>query len=146
KIGPCSQCGRTSFVPRLNIQRRVLFPDCGNRISFSETVPLGYAPHPTGPLAGGGGNGAPGLPRRFLRNMTNNCFFWLPGMKYKIGDQPGDIDLLGCCDGQLVFCECKQLEDTPAGTKVWDDVVGQFLQTADVAKRCGASLVVLAAL
>jgi hypothetical protein len=86
------------------------------------------------------------LTGRFLRNMTNHGFFWLPGVKYKIGDQAGDIDLLACCDGLLVVCECKKLDATPTEAKVWNDVVDQFLDTVNVAKRCGASLVVLAAL
>jgi hypothetical protein len=76
--------------------------------------------------------------------MTNQGFFWLPGVKYKIGDQPGDIDLLACCDGYLVFCECKCLRETSADAKVWDDVVVQFLETARIAKLCNANLAVLA--
>jgi hypothetical protein len=146
KIGPCSQCNRASFVPRLDIQKRVVCPACGNRISLPETVPLGYALHRTVRLALHEGIVPVVLTGRFFRNMTNSGFFWLPGMKYKIGDQSGDIDLLACCDGYLVFCECKQLNATPSGTKVWDEVVAQFLETTSVARRCGANLVVLAAL
>jgi DNA-directed RNA polymerase subunit RPC12/RpoP len=146
KVGPCSRCNRASFVPKLDIQERVVCPACGNRISLPESVPLGYALHRTVRLAVREGIVPVVLTGRFLRNMSNNGFFWLPGVKYKIGDQPGDIDLLACCDGHLVFCECKQLDATPAGTMVWDDVVVQFLETAAVAKRCGARLAVLAAL
>jgi hypothetical protein len=48
----------------------------------------------------------PVLPaRRFLSNWTNTGLFWLPGMKFR--HQHGDVDLLACCDGRLVFCECK---------------------------------------
>src|SRR5262249_50490009 len=71
-------------------------------------------------------------------------FFWLPGVKYKFGGQPGDIDLLACCDGYIVFCECKGLEETPSDAKVWDEVVTQFLETARIAKHCKADLAVLA--
>jgi hypothetical protein len=39
----------------------------------------------------------------------------------------------------------KTLEDAPPGSPVWDEVVSQFLTTAEVARRCGASLVVLTA-
>jgi hypothetical protein len=146
KIGPCSRCNQASFVPRLDIQKRVACPACGNRINLPESVPLGYALHRTVRLAVREGIVPVVLTGRFLRNMTNNGFFWVPGVKYQIGDQPGDIDLLACCDGYFVFCECKQLDATPAGTKVWGEVVAQFLETAVVAKRCGANLVVLAAL
>ena len=77
--------------------------------------------------------------------MTSKGFFWLPGVKYTCEGKEGDIDLVACCDGHLVFGECKSLKDTPPGSPVWDEVVAQFLTTADVARRCGASLVVLAA-
>jgi hypothetical protein len=145
KVGPCARCNRTSFVPRLDIQRRVVCPTCGNRISLRESVPLGYALHRTVRLAMREGIAPVVLTGRFLQRMTVRGFFWLPGIKYKVGDQQGDVDLLACCDGHLVFCECKKLESTPAGTKVWDAVVDQFLETAVVAEKCRASLVVLAA-
>jgi hypothetical protein len=144
-IGPCPRCNRRSFVPRLDIRRRVVCPACGNRVSLREYVPLGYVLHPTVRLAVREGIVPVVLTGRFLRGMTFNGFFWLPGVKYKIGDKLGDIDLLACCDGRLVFCECKQLGDARPGTKVWDDVVAQFLETAATATRCGARLVALAA-
>jgi hypothetical protein len=85
------------------------------------------------------------LTGRFLRGLTIDGFFWLPGIKYQLGVSQGDIDLLACCDGHLVFCECKRLQDTPMGAKVWDNVVTQFLETAEIAKRCKGSLAVLSA-
>jgi hypothetical protein len=51
KIGPCPRCNRSFFETRLNIQKRVLCPACGNRISLRESVPLGYALHRTVSLA-----------------------------------------------------------------------------------------------
>jgi DNA-directed RNA polymerase subunit RPC12/RpoP len=145
KIGPCAKCHKSFFEPRLNIQRRILCPACGNRIALRETVPLGYALHKTVKLAMNEGIVPVVLAGRFLMRMTHRGFFWLPGVKYKIQDLAGDIDVLACCDGYLVFCECKRLEDTPSGTKVWDTVASQFIETAKIAKRCGGSLVVLAA-
>lgn len=145
KIGPCTKCNRSFFEPKLDIQKRVACPACGNRISLPETVPLGYALDRTVRLAMREGIVPVVLTGRFLERMTHHGFLWLPGVKYKIGEKFGDIDLLASCDGRLVFCECKRLEDTPAGTKVWDEVTTQFIETASVAKRCGGSLVVLAA-
>jgi hypothetical protein len=85
------------------------------------------------------------LTGRFLQQMTRHGFFWLPGVKYKLGTKHGDLDLLACCDGEVVFCECKRLDQTPPGAKVWDEVVSQFLDTAEIAKRCKGSLAVLSA-
>jgi hypothetical protein len=145
RLGPCPKCKRVSFEPRLNIQKRILCPSCGNRMSLDRPVPFGYAVHKTVGLAMREGIAPVVLTGRFLEQMTDRGFLWLPGVKYRCDDKLGDIDLLACCDGRLVFCECKRLQDTQPGAKVWDDVVTQFLETAAVAKRCGGSLVVLAA-
>jgi hypothetical protein len=94
KIGPCSRCHRSSFVPKLDIRRRIVCPACGNRISLPESVLLGYSLQRTVQLAVREGIVPVVLTGRFLRRMTNTGFFWLPGVKYKLGDQQGDIDLL----------------------------------------------------
>jgi len=76
--------------------------------------------------------------------MAHSGFLWLPGVKYKVGDKVGDIDILACCDGHLVFCECKRLASAGPEDKVWNEIVSQFLETARVASLCGGSLAVLA--
>ena len=145
RLGPCSRCGQKYDESRLNIQKRVRCPGCGNRITLSPEVPLGYSLHQTIQRAVNEGVIQVALTGLFLRQMSHQGFFWLPGVKYQNGSQQGDIDLVACCDGELVFCECKRLEQTPPDTKVWEEVRTQFLETASVAKRCGGSLVVLAA-
>ncbi len=141
----CSRCNRNFFERRIDIQKRVICPACGSRISLSESVPIGYSLDRHVGLAIREGIVPVVLTGRFLHRMTNRGFFWLPGVKYRCDDKLGDIDLLACCDGLLVFCECKRLEQTPGGTKVWDNVVDQFLETAKIAKRCKGHLVVLGA-
>ena len=85
------------------------------------------------------------LTGRFLQNMTNDGFLWLPGVKYQIRAQQGDIDILACCDGRLVFCECKMLKETSFDSSLSEKIVDQFLKTANLAKKCGANLAVLSA-
>jgi DNA-directed RNA polymerase subunit RPC12/RpoP len=145
RIGPCGRCGQTYFVPNLNIQRRIICTNCGHRISLPSKVPIGYTLHRAVGHAIKEGVIPVALAGRFLYNMTDHGFLWLPGVKYQIGTKQGDIDILACCDGRLVFCECKNLEETPADSTLWDSVVDQFLETATIAKTCGASLVILAA-
>lgn len=144
KIGPCRRCSQEHYVERLNIQRRIICPNCGHKISLPAAVPIGYRLQ--GPVARAIQEGIVPVIQtgRFLKGMTNQGFLWLPGVKYKIGDQAGDLDLMACCDGQLVFCECKNLDGTPADAKLWTEVVAQFLETARIAKLCGGSLAVLA--
>src|SRR5262249_26325456 len=118
--------------------------NCGHRIGLPATVPIGYTLQRAVAHSVQEGIIPVAQTGRFLENMTNQGFFWLPGVKYKIGNQPGDLDLLACCDNYLVFCECKCLEKTPADAQVWDDVVDQFLETARIAKLCNGNLAVLA--
>jgi len=65
-------------------------------------------------------------------------------VKFKIGNANGDLDILACCDGHLIFCECKNLEVTPSDAKVWGDVATQFIETARIAKLCQGSVAILA--
>lgn len=145
KLGPCGHCRQQYFVPSLNIQKRVVCTHCGHRITLPAMVPVGYTLHRAVRHAISEGIVPVVLTGRFVRNLSHGGFLWLPGVKYQIGTKAGDIDLLACCDGHLVFCECKQLDQTPPEAKVWDEVAEQFLETVDVAKRCRGSLAVLAA-
>jgi len=144
KIGPCHKCNQHYFVATLNIQRSIMCANCGHRINLPAEVPIGYAVNRAVAHAIREGLTPVVQTGRFLKGMTDHGFLWLPGVKYKMKDVFGDVDLLASCDGHLVFCECKKLEGTPGGAKVWDDVVAQFVETARVAKSCRGSLVVLA--
>jgi DNA-directed RNA polymerase subunit RPC12/RpoP len=145
RVGPCGRCNQRYFVPRLDIQRRIVCTNCGHRITLPATVAVGYTLQRAVKHAIREGIVPVALTGRFLCNMTNHGFFWLPGIKYRTDTKEGDIDVVACCDGHLVFCECKGLKNTPSEAKVWNDVVSQFLETAEVARRCGGHLVVLAA-
>lgn len=144
QIGPCGHCRQQYFLPVLNIQKRIVCLHCGNKITLPTKVPLGYKLHQAVQHAVSEGIIPVVLTGRFLYNLSHFGFLWLPGVKYRRQNQLGDIDLLACCDGHLVFCECKQLSNTPPDAKVWTQVVNQFLETVEIAKLCGGSLVVLA--
>jgi hypothetical protein len=145
KLGPCGQCRHQYFVPSLNIQKRVVYTHCGHRITLPTTVPVGYTLHRAVKHAISEGIIPVVLAGRFLRNMSHHGFLWLPGVKYLSSTRSGDIDLVACCDGHLVFCERKQLDQAPQEAGGWDKVIEQFLETVDVATRCRESLLVLAA-
>jgi DNA-directed RNA polymerase subunit RPC12/RpoP len=144
KLGPCGQCRQQYFVPSLNLQKRVVCTNCGHRITLPASVPVGYTLHRSVKHAISEGIVPVVQTGQFLRNLSSNGFLWLPGVKYKIDQKLGDIDVMACCDGHLVFCECKQLDQTTPEAKVWEEVVEQFLETVEIAKLCRGSLVVLA--
>lgn len=144
QLGPCSHCRQTRFIEELSIQQPLLCQNCGHRMLLPERPCIAYALTP--PVAHSIDEGIVPvvLTGRFLHNMTNQGFFWLPGAKFKRGEDGGDADVIACCDGYLVFAECKTLSEIPGGAEVWEDVVTQFLQLAEVAMRCRADLAVLA--
>ena len=87
------------------------------------------------------------LTGEFLHGLTNEGFFWVPGVKYQRGTVMGDIDVMAICDGALVLAECKELESVATTATVWEaEVWPQFEQLIDTAKSCRADAVVLASL
>lgn len=112
---------------------------------LSEQVSIGYSLSPPVKHSLDEGIVPVVLAGRFLRNLTSRGFFWLPGVKHTKDGQRGGADIVACCDGYLVFAECKTLVDIPSDAAVWAKVVDQFLELANVAIACGGDLVVLAA-
>jgi hypothetical protein len=146
KIGPCGRCHQSSFFPNVNIQKVILCPNCGNRIALRNSVEIGYTLSRSVWHSMKEGLVPVVQTGRFLKYWSNYGFFYLPGVKYSKNGADGDIDFVACCDGHLIFAECKTLENTSSdATKTWNDIVGQFLTTAEVAIECKASLAVLAA-
>jgi hypothetical protein len=148
RIGPCDKCKKRFFKSHLNIQKRIVCDNCGNHIAVPESVCIGYSVQSTIGLAINEGIIPVALTGRFLRNLTLRGFFWLPGIKYNFDSTNGDIDLLACCDGHLVFCECKTLKNSKPDddAPIWSTIVDSFIKLASVAKKCNGSLVVLASL
>jgi hypothetical protein len=149
RIGPCSHCNQLFFEAHLDIRGRISCPACGHRIRLPEKVPLAYSLDDAVRHAMSEGVVPVVLTGRFLQNMTNKGFFWLPGMKYQHGSESGDIDLLACCDGLLVFCECKtrsKLNEETIQEINWDGIVDQFVVLSNTAEKCKADVVVLASL
>jgi hypothetical protein len=143
-LGPCSQCGLKYYERHLRIHRRVLCPTCGNQISMPGKVPIGYSLQKPVRRAIKEGIMPVVLTARFLRNMSTNGFFSLPGVKYQVGAELGDIDLIACCDGYLTYCECKCLEETSPCAKLWDQIVSHFIETAKIAQKYKEYFVLLA--
>lgn len=145
RLGPCSRCNRASYVGHVNLQHPVRCSYCGNRVPMMGPINIGYTLRRSVRHSLNEGLATVVLTGRFLRNMTNKGFFWLPGLKYKKRDVLGDIDILASCDGSLVFGECKRLTNTSPDSKIWEQTTTQFLDLASVAIECKGAIVVLAA-
>jgi hypothetical protein len=144
KLGRCPACNAEDFESRLDIQRHVRCPRCGTRMALPAQVSLGYSLHPSVRSAIKEGIVPVVLTGRFLHRLTTRGFVWIPGVKCKLGARQGDIDIVACCDGHLVFCECKRLEAIPSDARVWDDITSQFLELVEIARICNGNLAVLA--
>lgn len=145
RIGPCARCLQVSHFSNIQLNRPIKCDFCGNRVPLKSSTKIGYTLTRAVRHSLNEGIVPVVLAGRFLKRMSNQGFFWLPGVKYKKADFSGDIDFLACCDGHLVFGECKRMVSTPDGSQVWRQVLEQFLSLVSVAMDCGASLVVLAA-
>ncbi|MFT3879823.1 MAG: hypothetical protein QM703_09205 [Gemmatales bacterium] len=144
-VGVCPECHAKVIQSYLNIRRRVVCSACGNQITLPERVSLSYAVDKSVRKAIKQGIIPVVLAGRFLKRMSRLGFLWLPGMKYQAGDCNGDIDLVACCDGLLVFCECKT-KARGGAEEAWDKVIEQFLELGRTAEKCKANLLVLASL
>jgi len=82
--------------------------------SSAPKVPMGYSLHRLVGHAIREGIVPVVLAGRFLKNMTHDGFFWLPGVKYEWDGENGDLDIVACCDGNIVVGECR-----PWRTRHW---------------------------
>jgi hypothetical protein len=139
----CDHCRQSYFITNLDIRKPITCTNCGQRVTMPSEVPIGYRLTRPVKLAIKEGLAPVVLTARFLQELTRRSFIWLPGTKFGRGTESGDVDILAYCDRHLVLCECKNLSKTPPGS-IPKKVIPKFLETAEVAIRCGASLVVLA--
>jgi hypothetical protein len=146
RLGPCVVCMGSFWEPHLRISKPVSCPGCGSRLRLPPQVPIGYTLHRLVAHAIREGLIPVVLTGRFLKNLTGDGFFWMPGVKYRWNDKQGDLDIVACCDGHLVIGECKTLGDTPPDTGFWEEIFKQLCATIEVGKACKASFVVLAVL
>jgi hypothetical protein len=144
RLGPCRKCRQRWFSGRLAINQPITCPSCGNSYSLPEKLEIAYGLAPAIRHSLKEGIIPIALTGRFLRNMTNHGYFWLPGMKWKRSEERGYIDIIACCDGYFVFAECKTLSDIEDESFTWKAVLDQFIQLSNMAIECGAALVVFA--
>lgn len=145
KIGPCKHCRREFYAERITLVESVACHFCGKTTSIRSQVVLSYALDPRVVLAINEGIIPVVQTARFLSNLTFKGFMYLPGYKFKSKDEIiGDVDLIAICDGHLVFCECKDLEDSSIKLTSCSDIMNQFRKTIENAIRNGASVAVFA--
>jgi hypothetical protein len=146
RVGPCPACQTTHHEPELNIKRPYQCPGCGTSISIAEHLVVEYELQPVLEAALKEGLKPVALTGNFLKNLTNQGFLWLPGLKYTHNGVGGDIDIVASCDGHLVFAECKLRDQSDPDKMEWSSILDQVRSMATIARICKADLIVFAAL
>jgi len=146
ELGPCNRCNRRSYVGELDLESLRPCQHCGGRLQLKEMTKVAYSLEPSVRHSLNEGLATVALTGRFLENMTSKGFFWIPGIKYESGEEKGDLDLVACCDGMLIFGECKRLTETPHDSTSWTKTVDQFLRLTSVAAEFKDSAAVLSVL
>lgn len=77
----------------------------------------------------------------FLQKLARNSFLFVPGV-IATKRNSVDIDIIASCDGHLILVECKDLRRASLND-LKKDIYSQLLNTIDIAKDIGASLVFL---
>ena len=144
----CMLCGnKCDWVSKVDLEQQLICTRCGNEIPFpNATFDIGYQANPLVYRAFKEGIRPVALTLSVLADASRRGFMYIPGYKGSLNDTKFDIDIIAICNGHLVFCECKNMENVPSKSRDWSTVKHKFEQLIEIASYCGANSVVLASL
>lgn len=146
---PCPVCeNKKSWVSRIDLEHSVFCSQCGNIIPLTAVsfdveyqmnplVQKAFAQEGVRPVA---------LTLAVLKSASDNGFMYIPGFKGEYKGQGFDIDIIAVCGGELVLCECKNMEGVAPRAKSWAKIEAQLVDLIQKGKLSGARSVVLASL
>jgi len=146
KLDKCPYCDKEYWVAELKISEPMFCPGCHKKIYLRDKFQLGYELNELVALSIREGIVPVVLTARFLRNLTDSGFFWLPGIKCSWKSLKTDLDIIACCDGRLVAAECKTLSNTNIKSKTWMEIASQIEQKVGLLKNCGIQVLVISAM
>ncbi len=134
----CVMCDKAYWVDHIDLDQPLVCPGCSNLICIPDKVDVGYQLNELVRLSINEGIRPVILTARFLRNLSNDGFFWTPGMKIDNNGIKTDFDIVACLDGYLVAVECKSLENASDDSAIWEEEILQQLQEPiEAVKKCG---------
>ncbi|MCG7851870.1 MAG: hypothetical protein MIO92_05055 [Methanosarcinaceae archaeon] len=146
KLDKCPYCDKEYWVDDLKIHNPMFCPGCHKKIPLRDKFQLGYELNELVSLSISEGIVPVILAARFLKNLTDKGFFWLPGTKCSWRSLNTDIDILACCDGHVVAVECKTLSETNIESETWNEIASQVKREVDLLKICAIKIMVFAAM
>ncbi|MFC2155142.1 hypothetical protein ACFLRB_01450 [Acidobacteriota bacterium] len=143
----CSHClEKNLWTERLDLREPPTCLNCGAPLTLTDKIEIGYLLNPLIRMAIREGAIPVILTLQFLNNLTRSGFMYLPGFKGELGQGNFDIDIIAGCDGELVFCECKDLNKKNSSKMVWGEIKDQFEQLIQRAKKHKARIAILSSL
>jgi len=146
KLDKCPYCDKDYWVDELKIHNPMFCPGCQKKIPLRDKFQLGYELNELVSLSIREGIVPVVLTARFLKNLTDTGFFWLPGTKCSFESVKIDLDILACCDGHLVAAECKTLSATNTESNTWAEIADQVEREVDLLKICKIEIILVAAM
>ncbi len=146
KLDTCPYCDKDYWADHLEIHAPMVCPGCHKKIPLRDKFKLGYELNELVRLSMKEGIIPVILTGRFLYNLTDKGFFWLPGMKCSRVSVPSDFDILACCDGHLIAVECKTLSETATDSGTWERIADQVKRRVDLGRICGIETLIIAAM
>lgn len=146
KLDICPYCDKDYWADHLEIHAPMVCPGCHKKIPLRDKFKLGYKLNELVRLSMKEGIIPVILTGRFLRNLTDKGFFWLPGMKCSRGSVSSDFDILACCDGHLIAVECKTLIKTGTESRTWAKLADQIKTQVNLGKFCAIETLIVAAM
>jgi len=146
KLNKCPYCDKDYWVDHLEIHAPMICPGCHKKIPLHDKFQLGYELNELIGLSIREGIIPVVLTARFLYNLTDMGFSWLPGMKCSRGSIQSDFDILACCDGHFIAAECKTLIETGTESGTWAKLADQIKTQVDLGKICGIETLIVAAM
>ena len=138
KLSPCVMCEKAYWVDHIDLAQPLACPGCSNLICIPDKVDVGYELNELVRLSIDEGIRPVVLTARFLRNLSNDGFFWTPGMKLDNNGTKTDLDIVACLDGYLVAVECKSLEKASDDSTIWKEkILPQLQEPIEAVKKCG---------
>ena len=137
KLEKCGLCDKEYWTEHIDINKPINCPGCGNIITLSSQITLGYELNELVRLVIQEGIIPVVLTANFLYTATSEGFIWLPGVKCHSDDIETDFDLVCICDGHLFAAECKTLNKIGSNSRVWSRIVKKLNRPLVLAQRAG---------
>jgi hypothetical protein len=152
----CPSCDLTRWYPMVDIKEIMECAGCTAKFQPSIRANFSYALNELAIRAFDQGTIPVILTILFLKQLADQSFLITPGIELTKDEKSTDIDIVASCDGILILCECKTLENVcykeksseaidtaETDNKMYEEISDQIRRTIKTAQEIGAPIVFL---